>query len=468
MPSLWDQVRRLAARPSASLPVEQQLPTVQRASPRTHLEDAAQVGTALFKWPQNRGLMPANARAFADGNEWVRSAINRLKDKVARAERSMVPVDPNKPVDAVLMKKIADLIENPNPRGDSWRSFVEPVIEDLLTLGKGGWEYVPNWRGWPVALFPFNAEFMVVNDRWDGSFAGEARYFWIPVPRQAIPLKNEEVTLMLLNPSTHRTEGLSCIETLKQSIEADEAGNEFVRTMLKKYPPPGWLNLGPTAGPRQVRAVSEKLQTDVLGSGGMLVTAGMEGTEFKSLWSGTSRDNELMAWSHYFAYKICAVFGVSPQDLGLTFDVNRATASEQSDITRESGYKSLLMMVEEYINREIVAKFGLPESINMRFTFKELTSKDKMKQVDLVTKVMNGVPVMTINEARMELDLLPVENGDALFSVQPAVALLGEDAQAYNQIHADRLGNEAEAVAQPPPDDPTDTTDEKPAAKKKK
>ena len=466
MPTFRERMASLVGRGPEPVTALTLTPDLVRANPRTSLDVDAQIGTALFRFPQRRGVMPEQARAFADRNEWCRAAICRLKDKVARAEHEILPIDPDKPYNQRIQAEIAYLIENPNPMGTSWRGFIEPVCEDLLVLGRAGWEYVPNWRGWPVALYPFNAEYMRINPEWDGTKPRDPRYFWIPVPREVLPLRNDEVTMMLLNPSTWREDGLSPIDTLKDAIEADESGNEYVRTMLKKYPPPGWLHLGASAGPRQVRSVSDKLETDVLGSGGMLVTGGLDSPTFTSLWNGTSRENELMEWSKYFAHKICSVFGLSPQDIGLTFDVNKSTAESQEGISAEGGYKSLLLLIEEYINREVIGKFGTPETLNLHFAFKELTAKDKLKQIQWVKEATGGVPIMLMNEGRREMDLEPLELGNAIYVVGTGgpIALLGEDKEAYNRQRANELAEDAEreAAEEHKPTGSTATTDKSP------
>lgn len=455
MPTLLDRaVRPLARRGmlSVTLPpvASVAVPDVQRAAPRTALRVSDQVGAALFRFPQRRGVLPENARHFADTNEFFRAGLNRLKDRVARAERSVEPIDPERPYSRRLQARITWLIENPNPSLASFRTFIEPVVEDLLVLGKGGWENVRNWRGWPLALYPFNAAYMRVNGDWDGTDPRMPRYFWTPVPRKAVPLANDDVTLMLLNPATHRPEGLSPLDTLQASIEADAAANQFIRSMLERYPPPGWLELGNNAGPVQVNAVREKMQTDVLGHGGMLITGGLSDAKFTSLWSGTSRDNELQAWSIYFARKICAVLGVSPQDVGVTFDINRATGETQTDISEESGYESLLNVVNETINREVVAKFGNPEEINLHFQFRHLTLKRREREVEMAGKLTGGVPFTLLNEARDVARLPPLELGNAVYAMTASgpVPFIGDDARAYRRQMAEELAALADEQAQ--------------------
>jgi len=452
MPSIvFGANRRPRTAPTPSVPVHADIaPDLTRARPRTALDEDAKVATALFRIPQRRGVLPEQARAFSDSNEWLRAAINRVKDRVARSERMITPVDPALPFSADIQAAISYLIENPNPRGDSWRTFIEPVIEDLCTLGRGGWEYVPNWQGWPIALYPYNAQFMSLDPIWDGSDPRDPRYYWTPMPRRSIGLRNDEVTMMILNPRTDRPDGLGWVDTLKDTIEADAAGNEFVRSLLKKYPPPGWLNLGPTAGKKQVEAVSERLNTDVLGQGGMLVTGGLDSVDYKPLWVGGSRENELMAWSHWFGLKVAAVVGISPQDIGLTMDINKANGQVQERLSSEGGYRSMLLLVQEYVNREIIGKFGPPEQLNLHFTFRELTQRDRAEQIRIATEMAGGLPVALYNEARAEADLPPLEMGNAVYvkTMEGAVALIGEDADAYHRQAQAQQATEMDLEAQ--------------------
>lgn len=412
-----------------------------RGTPRTSPRDTGGVATAAptsLRQRQMQGIDPSRAREFARTNEWMRSAVNKLKGRVSKAERAIVPLNPEAPFDEEMRWRIAFLLENPNPRMDSWRSFIEPAVEDVITLGKGGWEYVPNFRGWPVAMVTWDAAYLRVVPGWDGSAPKAPRYAFGRTAQEIIGLRNDEATVILMNPTTYRVEGLGHVETLKLAIESDAAGNAFVRDMLKKYPPPGWLDLGEQATSKQVRSVAERLVADILGTGGILVTGGHKSPKFQSLWNGTAKDNELMAWSIYFARKISAVCGISPQDFGITLDINKASSETQESMSMEDGYKAILLLVEEYVNREIVSRFGYPEDINLAFRFKELTLKDRAKQARIVKDLMGDVPAVMLNESRRELDLPPLAGGNAVFmnTSTGLVAIIGEDAAEHQAAAA--------------------------------
>lgn len=375
-------------------------------------------------------INPEQARQLADTTPWVRSAIDKIKGKVARAERGIFPIDSSRPSDPELQARLTYLLENPNPRGDSWRTFSERVVEDVLVLGKGGWEYVPNFKGWPLALYDYNARFMHVDPTWDGRDPKAPRYSWREYGRTELFLRNDEITMLLDNPATHRAEGWSKLAVLKRTLESDSAGDDYIRSLLEKYLPPGWLDLGPKATARQVKDVSTSLRTNVLGKGGILVTGNSEGGAFHNLHAGNSRDMELQAWSEYFGRKVAIVFGLSPMDLGITADLNKASAGVAQDVSGEDGAISILSLFEEMYNREVVAKFGTPEKINLALRFKDVTWAERERRAKMSALLSGTMPVYQLNELRDLNFLPPIEGGNAIWVAtrMGPIAVLGEDA----------------------------------------
>ena len=112
---------------------------------------------------------------------------------------------------------------------------------------------------------------------------------------------------------------------------------------------------------------------------------------------------QFLEWQIYLVRKIAAVFGLTPQDLGVTFDVNRSTSEIQQENTEDRGLRPLLALVQEYLTREIVwdpAFGGIDNNLAFRFTrlnIKETTSKAQINKLALA-----GVPWKSVNEARVE------------------------------------------------------------------
>lgn len=426
-----------------------------RGRPQTQMSGEAVGGVPGYlnmMSPQNGDALPAaDKRTFADRNEWMQAAVNYVKGRIASADWDIVPLDPKAPADqGVRMKVLKLLKDNPNPKMDSWASFIEPIIADVMILGKGGFEHVVNFRGWPLALYGFDAANMAVDGAWDGSDPKKPRYYWSePRSFKKKPLRNDQITLMILNPATHRPEGWSYVDALKNTIEGDMAGSAYVRSLMKKYPPPGWLHLGERASQKQIDAANEQLRTNVWGKGGFLVTGmGGQGQKYEPLTNGSGRDNELMAWSRWFAHKVAIVCGLMPQDLGLTEDVNKGNGQVQADLSTEGGVKGMMYRVECYINAEVVGRYGDRRKLNLGLRFKELTLRDRARLAEMAARMNGGTPVVMMNEARALIQAEPLELGNAIYAPSPngPVAVIGPDADEYRQRLADFAAKQQAAL----------------------
>ena len=116
-------------------------------------------------------------RNWSEHSDWVRGAIKYLKTQVSSAEWDIVPVDFDKDYSKRLTQKIKGLLETPNPMNMSFRTFIEPVVEDILTLDAGVVEKVRSVVGDLRELWPTDGGLMRVSTIWDGD-PDEPRYFW--------------------------------------------------------------------------------------------------------------------------------------------------------------------------------------------------------------------------------------------------------------------------------------------------
>lgn len=404
-----------------------------RATPKTTDTPVSGASGQFRNDSASSGIDPTEARDFSDTVPYVNTAISRIKLRVARAERGIFPIYPNKPYDQKLQADLTYLLENPNPKGESWRTFSEPIVKDYLTLGKGGWEYVQNFRGWPLALFGLDTRYLAVQAAWDGRDPKAPRYRWKKSGQAEILLRSDQITLMLDDPSTHRPEGWSKLAVLKSTLESLSATDEYIRSLLQKYLPPGWIDLGKSATARDVKAVSNKLNQDVLGRGGMLITGNLDNPQYTNLWAGGSRELELQLWEQFFGRLVAVVFGLSPMDLGLTSDLNKASAGVQQDVSGEDGAISVLSFIEEMWNREVIGKYGTPETVNLALRFKDVTWAERERRAKMVSVLSANMPVYQMNELRDLSYLGPIDGGNAIWfpTRLGPVPVLGQDAASY-------------------------------------
>ena len=408
--------RNRAARRAQSRALVIQKATSLQTSPKNVPAASAAVafntGSGM-SWGMRGRVGKANVQLFrnwSEHSEWVRAAINIRKSQIAAADWDIVPYDKtNATVSMELQAKIKRLFDRPNPALDSFRSFIEPVIEDILVLDAGVIEEVRNLRGQVAQLWGVDGGTIRVNAMWDGSDPNEARYYWYPDNQERARFLNDDMVYIMANPATYRVIGLSPLETLKLTIDAELSGQTYNHRQVVNAAPDGMLDLGEGARPEQVAAFQAYWQAEVAGKGAMAFLGGTKNAKFVPFRS-TNRDMQFLEWQTYLVRKIAAVFGLSPQDLGLTADVNRATADVQQENTEDRGLRPLLALIQEYLTREIVwdEAFGGAAN-NLCFRFTRLNLKESLARAQMYKLALAGVSYLTINEVRIDSGREPLD-----------------------------------------------------------
>lgn len=387
---------------------------------------------------QNNGKVgKANVNMFrhwAEHSEWVRAAINVRKSQVSSAEWDIVPYDFNRPVSVRQQRQLKQLFDQPNPTLMSFRSFIEPIVEDLLVLDAGVIEAERNLMDQVTAMWNVNGGHIKVNALWDGD-EGEPRYFWYPDGYERRKLYNRDIVYLMANPRTYTPLGLAPLETLKWTIESELAGHGYNHRQVVNAAPDGMLDLGEGARPEQVDRFKSYWMSEVAGQGAMAFIGGTKNSKFIPFRS-SNRDMQFLEWQIYLVRKIAAVFGLAPQDLGITFDVNRSTSEVQQEQTEDRGLRPLLALMQDYLTREICwdASFGGPTN-NLAFRFTGLNLRETLNKAEINKRALAGSPYKTINEARLEEGREPMgPEYDKLIMITPTGAVTLEDVPTAREV----------------------------------
>ena len=374
-------------------------------------------------------------RNWAEHSEWVRAAVNMRKSQVSSAEWDIVPFDPdNASVNLTAQQRLKQLFDSPNAKWDSFRGFIEPIVEDVLVLDAGVIEKVRNLRNEVVELWGVDGATIKVNAFWDGE-PTEPRYFWYPDYQERARFTNDELLYIMANPSTYRVIGLSPLETLKMTVDAELVSADYNRRQVTEAAPDGILNIGEGARPEDVERFKSYWSAEVTGKGAMAIIGGTKAPSFIG-FRGTNRDMQFNEWQNYLVRKIAAVFGLSPQDLGLTFDINRATADVQAQMSEDRGLRPLMALIQDFLTREIVwdPMFGGKEN-GLAFRFTALNLKESKQKADINKLALAGTPWKTPNEARIDDGREPFgPEYDDLFMVTPTGAVRLADVPTAREV----------------------------------
>lgn len=349
-------------------------------------------------------------RYWSEHSEWIRGAINIRRSQVSSAEWQIVPFDKRKPYSKRLQQQLSDFFNTPNPRNDSFRTLVEPIIEDLLVLDAGCIEKERTLAGGLAALWPVDGGTIRVNARWDGD-PDEARYFWYPDNQERARFKSADFIYMMANARSHTPVGLSPLETLRLTIEAELYAHEYNRRQVAGAAPDGVMDLGEGISNQQVREFRAFFEQEVAGGGAIGFIGGSKNPKWIP-FRGSNRDMQFLEWQIYLVRKIAVVMGLSPQDLGVTFDVNRSTAEVQLQVSEDRGLRPLMSLIQDYLTEEVVwdDSFGGMGN-NLAFRFTALNLRETTAKAEINKMALSGTPWKSVNEARIE-DGRPPLDGD--------------------------------------------------------
>jgi len=400
---------------------------------------------------QERGRVSKSSSAlfrnWAEHSEWVRAAISIRKSQISSAEWDIVPFDQTKPIDEKLRDRVRERFLQPSLTLDSFRSWVEPIIEDILVLDAGVIEKERTFGGDLVALHPVDGGKIKVSSTWDGTQVNTSRYWWTPTPTFEVPFKNEDMVYIMANPRTYTVMGLSPLETLKMTIDAEFGAATYNTRQVQQAAPDGIFDLGEGARPEQVDAFKSYWEAEVAGRGALGFLGGTKGANFIK-FRDSNRDMQYDEWLKYLVRKICAVFLISPQDIGLTFDINRSEGDVQATMSEDQGLRPLMALNQDYFTREIVwdKSFG-GRANNLAFRFLRLNIKESIQKAQQMKLALAGMPWMTVNGALMDMGYPP--QGDPNDPQNPYNQLMANASQGIVRIDDVPSAREV-AMGQPP------------------
>ncbi len=351
---------------------------------------------------------PANLRRLAE-TPVVRRAINVVKDRIAsmdwqiRVRRGYREAEVEDA--AARMAVLRRCLEEPNA-ADSFRVLWEQVLEDLLVGGFGAVEMEATGDLLrPFHLWAVDGATIQIDGRWDGS-ADKPRYAQATGRLGAaglVPLRDDELMYVRLNPRTHSSFGLGrlevAFETVNQFLSASRYAGRLASNSVVQYAL--WLN---EATPEQHDRLIRWWQDEIEGTGRVPLLSCEQKPEVLRFAGGTDADLRL-AWQEALIRMIANAFDLPPMLLGLQQDVNRSTAAEMADEAFQSAVVPVAKLLQEHITRDLFAKkLGWRE---FEFCFNELESRDELEEVQIQAELLRA-GVLTVDEVRAMRGLLPL------------------------------------------------------------
>ncbi len=356
-----------------------------------------------FRSVGSTGALPkptaANLRRMAEIPA-ARRAINCIKDRVACMDWR-IEVSPGAGLSgaedrAERLGRLTAALRAPNDT-DSFRTLIEPVIEDILVGGFGSVEVELGDAEVPVRLYSVDGATIQVNALWN-SDPETARYAQVKTLGGGVEptaLLDRELMYLKLNARTHSPFGLGKMEVAFESINSFLAAHRYAGRLASNGTVQYALWLKDRT-PEQHERLTRWWQEDVEGSGRVPVLSTEEPPQVIKLAGGTDAELRL-EWQQFLLTMIANAFDLPAMLLGVTQDVNRTTAQEMADEAFQSAVIPLAKLIADHITRDVIGKvLGWSD---LRFVWSELESRDEATEVSIQMQLLNA-GVLTVDEVR--------------------------------------------------------------------
>src|SRR5581483_4852617 len=301
----------------------------------------------------------ANLRRFSE-LPVARKVINTIKDRIAgmrwriqaRRGRSIEELENGLRRSRVLTENF----ETPNP-DDSFRSFAEQVLEDVIVGGFGAIEVQSTGTAErPLVLWPVDGATIRMKSDWDG-LQGSPRYVQVTGRFGSdadISLNDDELIYVRLNPRTHTPFGLGRLEvafdTINSFLGAHRYASRLASNSVVEYAL--WLQ-GLTAEHHE--RVIRWWQDEIEGTGRVPILSVENKPEVLRFGGGTDADLRLQ-WQEFLLRVIANAFDLPPQFLGIERDVNRSTANEMNEQAFRSAIVPTARLLADSLTRGAIRK----------------------------------------------------------------------------------------------------------------
>ncbi len=275
--------------------------------------------------------------------------------------------------------------------------------------------------------------------------------------------KPEELAFCIANPRTDvhvNGYGHSELEQLVNTITSHLWAEEYNRNFFKQgAAPKGILNIrGDNIAPEKLEAFKRQWISNVTGAQNAWRTPIMQSEEIQYLnMQGTNLDMEYSRWLDYLIRITCAVFLISPEEIGFSlsaggmqqpqFETNNEWKIKAS---KDRGLRPLLRFYADSLNRHIIDK--IDDHFYLDFVgLDELTEKERIELRQQQVQFFR-----TINEIRSDEDLDPVENGDIIMNpiylqkiqMEHSFKVEAEQRKEQKKMQAEQQKMQKEQVAQ--------------------
>lgn len=344
---------------------------------------------------------------------------------------------------------------------DKFDIFGRKLIADSLILDKACFEIVPYRSLEPYCFVAVDAATMMIADSYDnethiqgstkvrGEYPSYVQLWQNRVIREFYPW---EMCFGIRNPSTNirlngygRSELEDLITNVTGMLNADQYNSGFFR---QGSAPKGMLMVkkaGAGLNGDRLAEFRKSWNASLSGVGNAHKTAILDAEGFE--WIDLQKNNRDMEFFKYIEYLVkvgCAVFNISPEEIGFPLEGQGGgglggsdSGKEEKEYSKDKGLKPLLTSLQGWINDFII---GPKTNNTYEFVFTGIQTESAKAEEERLLKAVDKY--LTPDEIRKEKGLKPLPDGLGAMPLSPIIAQMKMMAQQQQQGQYDQQQEE--------------------------
>lgn len=337
-------------------------------------------------------------RSFSVNYPIARACIDYTKGKISQLDWDIV--NANEEGDDVKgAEDIKAFFDTPMGVGSSLNEMLEFLTEDNLVLGAIAVEKMQTKGGGLLELLPVDVGTIKLrlNEQGRSPKPPEIAYEqWVSGTKTA-ELTADEMIFKVRNLRTNTPFGLSPLESLIIQVQSALAGSLYnFKFFTDSNQVEGFVGLPEDLTNDQVKEFQEYFDAMVAGDPRFQRRLKFMPHGFEYIPTKKPEDMSFQRFELWLLQQTCAVFGVPPQDIGFTFETNKATAEVQSDKGQERVRRPIAMWFEGIFTNIIQIDLGRPD---LKFSFINVDPTDRKVESEIdEIRIRSGI--QSVDEVR--------------------------------------------------------------------
>lgn len=335
---------------------------------------------------------------------WVYSAVKLIANTIAGVNWRLYDTSMDE-WEEISEHEFLTLLNNPNPFLSRYE-LMYLTVSNLELVGEALW-YIPRKAKRMLGIFPLNPLNLEIEIE-----KGLPKKLIYNTGKDKITLNPEEVIFFKYPNPSNPYRGISPLKAISITADADYFASLWNRNFFVNSATPSAVLETPTKLTKEdverLKTMLREFYTGIDKSHATLILSG--GVQFKPIQL-SQKDMEFLELRRFTRSEIAAAFGVPLSKLGISEEVNRATAYINDYTFAKNTITPKLVMLRDAINR-FLANYV---DENVYYDFDSIIPEDEEFEVQkYVNFVKEGI--LTINEVRAELGFPEVPWGDTPFN----------------------------------------------------